>query len=162
MILSRGYVKIPAFLVFFFLGLSSWLFAEVGLEVRNASYFSARDFKRIPEFFTGQEYEGSKVYCRSNQSERQGFYFVVKVNGSSTDLSLDAYWKLDLITSINPAAQSIKIPINNPKIFGKEIFIGLTGNDWPDPSAQVLAWRLSLLCTEGSIIAKKQSFLWSK
>ena len=87
---------------------------------------------------------------------------MVKVNGSSTDLSQDAYWKLDLITSINPAARSIKIPIDNPKIFGKEVFIGLTGNDWPDPSAQLLAWRLSLLGTDESIIAKKQSFLWSK
>ena len=160
--MSRGHSKFPALLGFFFLVFSSCLFAEVGLEVRNKSYFSDRDFKRIPEFFTGQEYAGWKIYCRSTQGERQGFYFVVKVTGSSNDISQNVLWKVDFVTSVNPAPQTIKIPIDNPKIFGKEVFIGLTGNDWPDQSVQLLAWRLCLLNTEGSIIAKKQSFLWSK
>ena len=144
-----------------FLVFSSCLFAEVGLEVRNKSYFSDRDFKRIPEFFTAKNMQVGK-YIAGPPKAKDRVLFVVKVTGSSNDISQNVLWKVDFVTSVNPAPQTIKIPIDNPKIFGKEVFIGLTGNDWPDQSVQLLAWRLCLLNTEGSIIAKKQSFLWSK
>ncbi|MEK9772764.1 MAG: hypothetical protein VW576_04300 [Opitutae bacterium] len=158
----RAPIKIPAVLWFVFLSLAIQLWSNVELEVRNKSYFSVRDFKRIPEFFRGEEYEGWKVYCRSRPNEREGFYFVVKVDGSLKKLPQGVHWALDWIVAPDPMAQSIKIPIDNKEILGKEVFIGLTGQDWPDPSAKPLAWRLCLVGGEGDTIAKSQSFLWSK
>jgi hypothetical protein len=60
---------------------------EVKLEVRNREFFTVKDFKRIPEFFTGREFSGWKVYCRSNPQVRDGFYFVVKVGGKKRKLT---------------------------------------------------------------------------
>lgn len=157
---SWGTISPLLLLVFCFFSFAHPLWAKIELEVRNKSYFSTRDFKRIPEFFSGQEYEGWKVYCRSDRNHRDGFYFVVKVNGSDQGLSENAYWVLDWITSLDPVAQTVKIPIENPKIFGKEVFIGLTGDDWPDKSVQPLAWRLRLMDGKDALIAKSQSFLW--
>ena len=158
----REFQKVPVFFLLLIFGLSPLLCAKVKLSVRNKTYLSVRDFKRIPEFFTGKEFEGWKVYCRSNPNEREGFYFIVKVSGSSDELSKNAHWKIDWISPKNPESQSIEIPIDNPDIFGKEVFIGLTGEDWTDSSVQPLAWRLRLLNSENGIIAESQSFLWSK
>lgn len=158
----RASFKTPAVLWFVFIILTTHLFSKVELEVRNKSYFFVPDFKRIPEFFSGQEFQGSKVYCRSRPNEREGFYFVVKVNGSVKNLPHGVYWILDWVTPLDPMAQSIKIPIDNAGISGKEVFIGLTGGDWPGPSVKPLAWRLCLVGEEGTTIAKMQSFLWSK
>lgn len=160
----RGKINFPVFILLFcfFWCFKPLLVAKVALEVRNNSYFTVRDFKRIPEFFTGKEFQGWKVYCRSNPKERDGFYFVVKVSGISSEMSPNAYWKLDWISSINPASQTVKIPVNNPDIVGKEVFIGLTGNDWPGKLVKPLAWRICLMDSEDHVIAKRQSFLWSQ
>ena len=49
-----------------YLLLASPCVGELKLEVRNREFFTVKDFKRIPEFFTGREFSGWKVYCRSN------------------------------------------------------------------------------------------------
>ena len=154
--------NVPALFIMGFFTFTTLLPAKVEMEIRKKAYFSARDFKRIPEFFSGQEFEGWKVYCRSDQKSREGFYFVVKLDGPSQKLSTDAHWILEWVSSLDPVAKSIEIPIENSKIFGKEVFIGLTGDDWSDKSAQPLAWCLSLMDGQEKVIVKKQSFLWSK
>lgn len=153
--------NLPALFLWFWL-LAIPAHANFRIELRNKGYFKTADFKRIPEFFTGREYSGSKVYCRSDPLSREGFYFIVKVSASRDELSNNAHWKLDWISPKNLESQSIDIPIDNPDIFGKEVFIGLTGEDWTDSSVRPLAWRLSLLNSEKGIIAESQSFLWSK
>ena len=155
--------RIFSSIIFFSLcAITPLLRADVELVVRNRAFFFDRDFKRIPDFFTGQEYSGSKVYHRSNPSEREGYFFVVKVNGLLPEISTDAYWRLEWISPLDPVSQTVKIPIKNLEIFGKEVFIGLTGNNWPGQSVQPLAWRLCLMEKAEVVIAKSQSFLWSK
>lgn len=158
----RGMKKLPPIILLLIFGLTPYLSGTVKLTVRNKAYLTVGDFKRIPEFFTGKEYEGSNVYCRSDTKEREGFYFVVKVSGSVVKISPTAHWKLDWFSPLNPEAQTKKIPINNPDFFGKEVFIGLTGQDWPDHAVQPLAWRICLMNNTKEIIAESQSFLWSK
>ena len=158
----RGILIFPAFFTCLWVGFSAHLYAEVRLDLRNKSYFSDRDFKRIPEFFTGKEFSGWKVYCRTNPKERGGFYFVVKVKGDLPELSTGSHWRLNWITSLDPAAQQIKVPLTHQNISDKEVFIGLTGTDWPDSSVEPIAWSLALVNAEEKIIAQTQSFLWSK
>ena len=72
-----GFPAIFACLIF----LVSSCCGEVKLDVRNQKFFTVKDLKRIPEYFTGREFSGWKVYCRSNPQVRDGFYFVIKVGG---------------------------------------------------------------------------------
>ena len=74
----------------------------------------------------------------------------------------DSYWGVDWVSSIIPDVQSKEIPIANQNFWDREVFIGLTGKDWPDASSKLFAWRLRLLDGQGNIIASRQSFLWSQ
>ena len=47
-------------------------------------------------------------------------------------------------------------------VFGKEVFVGLTGDHWTDRSLKPLAWRLRLIDDQGITLGSSQSFLWSK
>ena len=152
----------PAVLFSVFFASTSLLLSKVDLEVSKQSYFTARDFQRIPEFFSGEEYRGGKIYCRSNPKEREGFYFVVTIPKIAEKLARSIYWQLKWISPLDPAMQTIKIPMEEPKFFGKEIFIGLTGKDWPEPTVRPLAWHLCLMEGQDTVIAESQSFLWSK
>lgn len=158
----RGIWNIPILFFSLWFFCASILSAQVKISLRNKAYFSVRDFKRIPEFFTGKEFSGWKVYCRTNPSNREGFYFVVKVSGDIRQLNVGSHWLIEWITPLDPVAQQNKIPISDLKISGKEVFIGLTGSDWPDPSVQPIAWSLSLVDSEERILGHSQSFLWSK
>ena len=135
---------------------------EVKLEVRNRDFFTIQDFKRITEYFTGREYTGWKIYCRSNPQVRSGFYFVVKVGGKKIQLPISSHWIVDWVTSADPTVKTQKISIPDLRIFGKEVFVGLTGDDWYDRSLKPLAWRLELIDGQGATLGSDQSFLWSK
>jgi len=158
----RGIWHIPILFLSLWFFCASTLSAQVKISLRNKAYFSVRDFKRIPEFFTGKEFSGWEVYCRTNPSNREGFYFVVKVSGDIPQLNVGSHWLIEWITPLDPVAQQNKIPISDLKISGKEVFIGLTGSDWPDPSVQPIAWSISLVDSEERILGHSQSFLWSK
>jgi hypothetical protein len=84
------------------------------------------------------------------------------VLGDIPRLNVGSHWLIEWITPLDPVAQQNKIPISDLKISGKEVFIGLTGSDWPDPSVQPIAWSLSLVDSEERILGHSQSFLWSK
>lgn len=135
---------------------------EVKVDVRNREFFTVKDFKRIPEYFTGREFSGWKVYCRSNPHVRDGFYFVVKVGGKKLNLPISTHWIVDWVTSADPMVKTQKVSIPNLKLFGKEVFVGLTGDHWTDRSLKPLAWRLRLIDDQGTALGSSQSFLWSK
>jgi hypothetical protein len=158
----RGICHIPILFLSLCFFCASDLSAQVEISLRNKAYFTVRDFKRVPEFFTGKEFSGWKVYCRTNRADREGFYFVVKVTGDVPPSSADCHWLLEWITPLDLTAQQKKVSLPDQNISGKEVFIGLTGSDWPDPSVHPIAWSLSLVDSEEGILGKSQSFLWSK
>ena len=136
---------------------------DIDLEIRNRTFITTEEFSRIPELFTGVEYSGSRLYIRSDPSNRTGFYFVVKVVGQgNSSLSEQSHWSIDWISSSSPEVRSVKLPLAEKNIFGKEVFIGLTGEDWPDRSIKLLAWRLRLMENDLKPLSEMQSFLWSK
>jgi hypothetical protein len=153
-----GFPAIFACLIF----LVSSCCGEVKLDVRNQKFFTVKDLKRIPEYFTGREFSGWKVYCRSNPQVRDGFYFVIKVGGKKQISSMISHWIVDWVTSADPMVKTQKVSIPNLKLFGKEVFVGLTGDHWTDRSLKPLAWRLRLIDDQGTTLGSSQSFLWSK
>ena len=111
----RGIGNIPIVFLSLWIFFGSSLSAQVKISLRNKAYFTVRDFKRIPEFFTGREFTGWKVYCRTNPADREGFYFVVKVTGDVPPLSADCHWLLEWITPLDPTAQQKKVSLTDQK-----------------------------------------------
>jgi len=155
--------KFPALTCVFLCLYSQSVFGGIELEIRNRTFITSPEFSRIPELFTGREYSGTRLYTRSDPSSRSGFYFVVKVKAKGKSILSDqSHWSLDWVSSSSPEVQSVKLPVMEKDIFGKEVFIGLTGEDWPDQSIKLLAWRLRLMENDLKPLSEKQSFLWSK
>jgi hypothetical protein len=87
---------------------------------------------------------------------------VIKVNDSSSIINSDCYWIVDWVPPRNPNPKTQRIPLTEENIQGREVFVGLTGEDWKDPLLKPLAWRISLLSKKGVTLGQRQSFLWSK
>ena len=46
---------------------------------------------------------------------------------------------------------------------GSRLFeIGLTGRDWAGARVQPVAWEIEVRAADGSVLARKASFLWEK
>ncbi len=158
----QGILSFPACLIGLSIILSSALSAEVGLKIQNCLYIEESAFKRIPEYFTGREFTGRNIYCRSNLRDRSGYYFVLKVINPSSEINADCYWVVDWVPPLDPNPKTKKIPLAEEDIRGREVFIGLTGEDWKGPLLKPLAWRISLVSKKGVALCQQQSFLWSK
>ena len=46
----------------------------------------------------------------------------------------------------------------------REVYLGLTGNDWPDKGVSIVVWRLTVgrVQLNNDVLAEKESFMWSK
>ena len=150
-------------IVFYFLSfLACSVHAGLDLEVRTRSYFSAKEFKRIPEYFSGEEFSGNKIYLRSDPTKKSGYYFVVKVCGEAKTIPLSTTWEINWVSSIDPNEYTQRIPFSGSQLSNREIFIGLTGGAWTDSSAYPLAWQIRLLDPKDILLAESKSFLWSE
>jgi hypothetical protein len=126
------------------------------------AYRTADSFERISEFFDGKENTGGQTYLRSQPAAREGFYFLTRIKNPGTPLE-NVRVELSVIT---PASSEPKVftafpPATVPT--GSHVFqIGLTGTDWPDATANPVAWQLRLLTADGQELLRTQSFLWSQ
>lgn len=119
----------------------------------------AGSFKRISEYFTGRENTGHQVILRTHPGERGGFYFLVRIDNPG-DVKT-ATFQLSVIT---PASEKPVVHSFNTTLpAGETVFnVGLTGSDWPDPTAHPVAWKLDILAGgEAAPLATKSSFLWA-
>ena len=132
------------------------------LEFRHVAYryVEAKSFKRISEYFTGRENPGNRFLCRSHPAEREGLYFILSLDEHSRKLPQGTQFVVEFIRPDDPETQTIRIPVPEKRTRGKEVYIGLTGDDWPDKTARPVAWRLCLVDVSGGVIAERKSFLW--
>ena len=125
-------------------------------------YVEAKAFVRISEYFTGRENPGNRLLCRSRPNERAGLYFVLTLDEKSRKLPDGAVFVLEVIRPDDPETKLFRIPVPAKRPRGKEVFLGLTGEDWPDEEARPVAWRLRLLDAGGGTLAERKSFLWER
>lgn len=120
----------------------------------------AASFDRIGEYFGGSEDTGRQVVRRTQADVRAGYYFLVRVKDAGA-LS-GAKFVLDVIRPDAPEPKTFSFPAEAHR--GSMVFLlGLTGSDWPDGEpAHPSAWKLTLLATDGHVIAEQKSFLWEK
>jgi hypothetical protein len=154
-------MKRRAFLFFCAIHLAAWS-ALHAFEFRHVAhrYFEAKSFKRISEYFTGRENPGNRLLCRSRPAERAGLYFILSLDEHSRKLPQGAQFVVEFIRPDDPETKTIRVPVPEKRPRGKEIYLGLTGDDWPDKTARLVAWRLRLVDASGEVLAERKSFLW--
>jgi hypothetical protein len=120
----------------------------------------AESFKRISEYFDGQENTGSQVVLRSHPEIRSGFYFLARVTHSGPAFSA-AKVVLTLITPDSPKAKTYTFM--TALSAGDTVFnLGLTGADWAGETVHPVAWKIEVVTTDGRLLGAAKSFLWGK
>ncbi len=140
-----------------FLSLSIWAAEARFVSVR---YLEKQAFLRISEYFAGKENTGNRLICRSKPDARAGLYIVLSLKESTRKLPSDlvARWQVISPKAPDPVEHIITVPNDRPR--GKDLFVGLTGTDWPDPDARPVAWRFTLETTDGKVLLVRKSYLW--
>jgi hypothetical protein len=133
-----------------------------GKELTGVSlqYFNANALTRIPEYFSGKEYTGKMVYCRTNQ-EREGLYFSFSLNQYFRKLLTEKNIILSVIRSGRTEIERFTFSLPVIAKGKSEIFLGLTGKDWTSNKVKPIAWQIELKNSNEDLILLKKSFLWS-
>lgn len=124
-------------------------------------YIETENFKRASEYLTGKENLGNRVIIRTDRSQRDGYYFVLILDEQVRDLPTGTYIEGEFYTpkSLDMQKHTFELPSKLPKT--KEIFIGLTGEDWTDKNAVPAAWNFTIKNSNGDVLATEKSYLWS-
>ena len=139
-----------------------FLFSFASKEIDKVSfrYFNSEQLTRLPEFFSGKEYTGNRIFCRSN-SEREGLYFSFPLNQELLKLPSDTKITLSIIRSGQKEAEIFSFELPDQCSGKKYLFLGLTGKDWPIEEAKPIAWQIEIKNLSDELLFRKKSFLWS-
>ena len=129
-------------------------------EIKPRPIETAR-FKRVSEYFTGAEHSGDRLILRSSPEVRTGYYFVLILDTPVRKLPEGAVIKGEFHGPGMKGAETheFTLPSERPKT--REIFVGLTGADWPSQEAVPAAWRFTISDADGNRLARARSYLWS-
>lgn len=126
------------------------------------TYFGWREaasFKRISEYFNGKENTGDEIVLRTHPDQRGGYYFLVRLANGGAPVA--ARIVLHVVT---PDTATPRVFTFNAALPGRvSVFdLGVTGDDWPGPKINAVAWRLDLIDETGRTLATEKSYLWDK
>tara|TARA_B110000495_G_C22978780_1_gene575151 strand:- start:246 stop:713 length:468 start_codon:yes stop_codon:yes gene_type:complete len=134
-------------------------FAENEISRVSLQFYNSEQLTRIPEYFTGKEYVGNRIYCRSSE-EKEGLYFSFTINKKFRDLPPKTNIFLSIIRFGGAELQQFKFTlpmIDNGK---REILLGLTGKDWVRKENKPIAWQIEFKNSKDELLFFKKSFLW--
>ena len=119
----------------------------------------AESFKRISDYFDGQENTGGETVLRTQSGQRAGYYFLARLAGPGAALPVRLH--LLVVTPDSATPREFDFPTTLP---GKEMVcqLGLTGTDWASAKVKPVAWRLEVRDDAGRVLATEQSYLWEK
>jgi hypothetical protein len=124
-------------------------------------YIDADQLTRVSEYFTGHENPGGRVFLRSTPEAKSGYYFTLILDEKVRRLPKGTTILGEFYTPDSVDLQSYEFTLPNRRPKTKEIFLGLTGEDWPDTGAVPAAWRFTIKGPNGNTLAQSQSYLWS-
>ena len=116
--------------------------------------------RSIYEVFTGEEINYGKLTMRTNPDKRAGMYFFVMFGYEPDDIALACTFELSVDSTADSKTRTYKFTVPETHSVTREVVLGLTGADWPNPKAKVNAWKLVLKSPTGKVLAQKQSWLW--
>jgi hypothetical protein len=125
-------------------------------------FIADADFRRISEYFTGEENTSGRLIERTDPQTRAGYYFIISLEWHPrTTLPAGTQADIDYIRKDDPEPRHAHFTFSAPTGTFHEILLGLTGAGWTDPDASMVAWRVTLKDAAGAVLADRQSFLWS-
>lgn len=124
-------------------------------------YMETEQFKRFSEYMNGAEHQGGRMILRTNPEERDGYYFTLIIDKKVRDLPKGTVVIGEFFTPQSVEAQIHEFTLPNKRPKTKEIFLGLTGEDWPQVGGVPGAWRFTIKNASGVTLGTKQSYLWS-
>lgn len=133
---------------------------SVQIEEIKPRYIEKQAFVRIAEYLTGKENTGNRMIFRSNADVRSGYYFILILDEqierlpSGTTITAEVYGP----NTRDLQSYQFTLPARRPET--NEIFIGLTGADWPNQSSVPNAWRFTLKSANGEVLGSRQNYLW--
>ena len=134
--------------------------ADLQLKRVWPQWHDADSFQSFYEDHTGRELTGGWIVLRSQPDQRRGLYFLTRVENPGAQVPGAAF----VLRVISPESIDVRVfsfPADVPK--GSKLFeLGLTGGDWPGARYQPVAWELEVQGADGSVMARKTSFLWEK
>ena len=135
--------------------------SSVEIKEIKPRYIPEENFIRISEYWSGAENKGDRVILRSDPGVREGFYFTLVLDEKVRDLPRGSVITGEFYTPVSPDPQIHDFVLPNKLPKTREIFVGLTGADWPDSGGVAGAWRFTIKDANGATLARKQSYLWS-
>lgn len=136
------------------------LASAVEIEQGYTRYMREGQFQHLREFFSGEEYTGRRLIERSDPANRAGQYFVLILDARLRELPSDTVAVLDFLSANDLDPRTQRFPLQTSKKPGsRQIYLGLTGDDWNGEETQLIAWRVRLLQGEQQL-AEWKSFLW--
>jgi hypothetical protein len=134
---------------------------NVSIDSVAQRYIDAGRFKRISEYFDDQENKGGHVVERTQPNDRTGYYFIVDLDWHP-GVIMPAGTKvvLDYIRGDNPTPRQAVFTFPKAASTWSEIFVGLTGSDWPSATMELVAYKLTIETADGTVLAQHKSFLW--
>ena len=130
-------------LLLFFVSFIVSTFARDQLERVSFKFLSSDQLTRLPEFFSGKEYTGNRIFCRSSP-EREGLYFSFPLDGKLLKLPSNTTIILSIIREGKKEIEIFTFKMPNKLIGKKSIFLGLTGRDWPIGNGNPVAWQIEI------------------
>ena len=105
--------------------------SSVEIKTIMPRYIAAEHFVRIDEYLTSRENTGNRVIVRTQAQNRGGFYFVLVLDQSADRLPRGTRVKAEVVSPESAGIEEydLELPAERPDT--KEIFVGLTGSDWP-------------------------------
>jgi hypothetical protein len=134
---------------------------SVEIEEIKPRYIEDEQFKRISEYMTGKEYVGDRVILRTQPKHRAGYYFTLVLDKNVRRLPKGTRVVGEFYTPMSVEKQTHEFTLPSQRAGTEEIFIGLTGKDWPQKSDVPAAWRFTIKDANGAVLGEKQSYLWS-
>jgi len=131
-----------------------------GVEIKTAytRYYEAGEIRSIPQYFganlLGQRF---RTIVASNPDQPSGQYFITRIDSSSNDLPVSA--RMSLYSTASKELSEWTWDLEDIRL-DNWVYLGLTGEDWPDKEVLPLAWRIELLDSAGTTLAEWKSFLW--
>ena len=117
-------------------------------------------FLRISEYFTGKENTGRRIILRTQPQERSGMYFILNLDRPAALLPKGCRLRIQAVSSSSPKAATFTLDFPTDTGNRREVFAGLTGNDWAGPQHTLVAWKVTLEDASGRALLERQSFLW--
>ncbi|MFO8028083.1 MAG: hypothetical protein R6U56_10500 [Opitutales bacterium] len=133
----------------------------VTIEEIKPRYIPEENFVRISEYWSGAENKGRRVILRSDPEVRDGFYFTLVLDEKVRELPRGTVITGEFHTPVSAKRQTHDFALPNKLPKTREVFVGLTGADWPEPGGVPAAWRFTIKDANGEVLARKQSYLWS-